>query len=71
VTAELDERLLAGTEPDDAPPILLLEVLLDETTDRVVVLDEQQNSTGPASAHKGRICGGVARASLRGGRASR
>ena len=38
---QLDERLLAGAEPDDAPAVLLLEVRLDETTDRVVVLDEQ------------------------------
>ena len=41
MAAQLGDRLLAGAQPDDAPAVLLLEVLLDETTDRVVVLDEK------------------------------
>ena len=55
MAAELGDRLLARPEPDDAPAVLLLEVLLDETTDRVVVLDKQENSPGGASAHSRRI----------------
>jgi hypothetical protein len=53
--AKLGDRLFARAEPDDTPAVLLLEVRLDETADRVVVLDEQQNSSGGASAHTGRI----------------
>ena len=60
VLAQLGDRLLARPEPDDAPAVLLLEVLLDETTDRVVVLDEQENSPGGARTHAERISGGSA-----------
>jgi hypothetical protein len=44
--AQLGDGLLAGAKPDDAPPILLLEIRLDETTDRVVVLDEEKDAPG-------------------------
>jgi hypothetical protein len=41
MTTQLGDRLLAGPQPQDAPAVLLLEVRLDETPDRVVVFDEK------------------------------
>ena len=49
--AELGDRFLAGAQPDDAPPVLLLEIRLDETTDRVVVLDEEKDAPGGRVGH--------------------
>jgi hypothetical protein len=41
MAAQLGNRLLAVPKPDDHPAVLLLEIRLDETADRVVVLDEE------------------------------
>jgi len=41
MAAKLGDGLLAGAKPDHAPAVLLLEIRLDESPDRVVVLDEQ------------------------------
>ena len=57
---QLGERLLPGPAPDDAPAVLLLEVLLDEAPDRVVVLHEQEGAPGGLGGHDLRI--GVASA---------
>src|SRR3954447_10334393 len=51
MAAELRDRLLTRAEPDDAPAVLLLEIRLDETTDRVVVLDEKKDAPGRFGGH--------------------
>ena len=51
MAAELGHGLLAGTQPDHTPAVLLLEIGLDETADRVVILDEEQDSSGRRRGH--------------------
>ena len=57
---QLGDRLLPGPVPHDAPAVLLLEVLLDEASDRVVVLDEEEGASRCLDGHGPRI--GVASA---------
>ena len=49
---QLGDRLFAGAQPEHAPAVLLLEVLLDEPADRVVVLDEQKDAPGRPCRHR-------------------
>jgi hypothetical protein len=39
--SQLSDRVLAGANPDDGPAVLLLEVGLYETADRILVFDEE------------------------------
>src|SRR5437868_498427 len=59
------EHLLPATEPDDAPAVLLLEVLLDETPDRVVILHEEESAPGCLGGHGLRIGAAPARTTTR------
>src|SRR5262249_45874746 len=52
---QFGECLLPGPAPDDMPAVLLLEVLLDKPSDRVVVLHEQEGATRCLHAHGLRI----------------
>jgi hypothetical protein len=51
VPAELGDGLFARLDPDDAPAVLLLEICLHETTDGVVVLDEEKDAPGRCACH--------------------
>ena len=50
VAAQLGDGLLTRAEPENAPPVLLLEVRLDESPDRVLVLDEEKDAPRRRSA---------------------
>src|SRR3954454_8712242 len=55
LAAQLGDRLLPGPAPEHAPAVLLLEVLLDEPSDRVVVLHEEERATRCHGGHGFRI----------------
>src|SRR6266550_6067900 len=61
LATELSDRLLPGPAPEDAPAVLLLEVLLDETADRVVVLHEEEGASRCHGGHGLRIGAAPAR----------
>src|SRR5579875_987571 len=65
LVTQLGQRLLAAAQPDHAPAVLLLEVLLDQSPDRVVVLHEQEGAARCPDRHALRI----GAAQDRGGRA--
>src|SRR5579884_1132265 len=52
---QLGDRLLPGPAPHHAPAVLLLEILLDEASDRVVVLDQQEGASRCRRGHVPRI----------------
>ena len=51
MASQLGDRLLAGADPDDRPAVLLLEVGLHETADRLVVFDEEKDAPGRRACH--------------------
>ena len=55
MAAKLGDGLLTRAEPDDPPAVLLLEIGLHETADRVVVLDEKQDAPGRLRVHTRRF----------------
>src|SRR6478736_1324336 len=61
LATELGDRLLPGPAPENAPAVLLLEVLLDETADRVVVLNEEEGASRCHRSHGFRIGAAPAR----------
>src|SRR5262249_5685389 len=63
LATKLRERLLPSPEPDHAPTVLLLEVLLDEPPERAAVLYEKESAPGCPRYHGLRI-GGEAAGSL-------
>src|SRR5207245_6303624 len=48
---QLGDGFLARADPDNAPAVLLLEVRLHETADRLVVFNEEKDAPGRRASH--------------------